>query len=206
MAGTDPGQLGVPSWALTEVARADPARRLEGMIAPGRYDVRPGDSAVEVPRALVTRSAAQYEALGLTASDGTDRYRPYQLLIIASLVEKEGVTADFGRIAQVLYNRLDERVRLELDSTVNYPLDLQAVRTSDSARARPGPYNSYRAYGLPPTPIGAPGQRAIQAALRPTPGPWMFFVKCRRDGTSCFATTLPEHQRNVRAAMAGGAF
>jgi UPF0755 protein len=206
MATTPPEELGVPGWAMDEVTRADPARRLEGLLAPGRYDVRPGSSAVEVLRTLVSRSAAQYEALGVTASSGQRGYSPYQLLIIASLVEKEGVTPDFGRVAQVLYNRLGDRVRLELDSTVNYPLDLQAVRTSDADRARPGPYNSYRAYGLPPTPIGAPGQKAVQAALRPTPGPWMFFVKCRKDGTSCFATTLPEHQQNVRTALAAGAF
>jgi UPF0755 protein len=206
MATTPPERLGVPSWALGEVTRADPARRLEGLIAPGRYDVRPGSSATEVLRTLVSRSAAQYEALGVTATGGRSGYSPYQLLVIASLVEKEGVTADFGRIAQVLYNRLGDRVRLELDSTVNYPLDLQAVRTSDADRTRPGLYNSYRNYGLPPTPIGAPGQKAVQAALRPTPGPWMFFVRCRKDGISCFATTLPEHQANVRTAMAAGAF
>lgn len=210
IATTPPEQLGVPSWALDEVSRADPARRLEGLVAPGRYDVRPGSSAAEVLRTLVSRSAAQYEALGITSTatstGGQGGYSPYQLLVIASLVEKEGVTGDFGRIAQVLHNRLTDRVRLELDSTVNYPLDLQAVRTSDADRSRSGPYNSYRNYGLPPTPIGAPGQKAVQAALHPTPGPWMFFVKCRKDGTSCFATTLAEHQQNVRIAMAAGAF
>jgi UPF0755 protein len=206
MATTPPAQLGVPGWALADVGKADPRRRLEGLIAPGRYDVRPGSSAQEALRTLVTASVTQYEALGVTAAPEQGQFSPYQLLVIASLVEKEGITPDFGKIAQVLYNRLSTRTRLELDSTVNYPLDLQALRTSTADRTRPGPYNSYLNYGLPPTPIGAPGQRAIQAMLHPTPGPWLFFVRCQKDGTSCFATTLPEHQDNVRIAMAAGAF
>lgn len=206
MAGGQLEALGVPDWARAEVAEAEPNRRLEGLIAPGRYDVRPGSSAEEVLSGLVRRSAQQYEATGLLSGATQGRYSPYQLLVISSLIEKEGITGDFAKISQVIYNRLTSRVRLEMDSTVNYPLDLQEVRTNASDRGRAGPYNSYANYGLPPTPIGAPGARAIEAALRPEAGPWMFFVKCRKDGTSCFATTLPEHTRNVRAAVAAGAF
>lgn len=198
--------LGVPDWARAEVAKAEPNRRLEGFVAPGRYDIRPGSSAEEVLRTLVSRSATQYEASGLRPGAGTGRYSPYQLLVIASLVEKESTTGDFDKVAGVIYNRLTSRVRLELDSTVNYPLDLQAVRTNAADRGRSGPYNSYANYGLPPTPIGAPSTKAIEAALRPTSGPWMFFVKCHADGTSCFATTLAEHQNNVREAQAAGVY
>lgn len=206
MASTPPARLGVPDWALDAVGKAEPNRRLEGLIAPGRYDVRPGASAEQVLNTLVTSSANQFEAEGLTGAGAQGRYSPYQLLIISSLVEKEGIAPDFGKIAQVIYNRLGDRVRLELDSTVNYTLDRQAVRTNQGDRGRPGPYNSYLAYGLPPTPIGAPGQQAIQAALNPQPGPWMFFVKCQRNGASCFSTTLAEHQQNVNTAISAGAF
>lgn len=198
--------LGVPDWARGDVAKADPNRRLEGLIAPGRYDVKPGSTPEEMLRTLVSRSASQYEASGLVTGARDGSYTPYQTLVIASLIEKEGITADFDKISQVIHNRLTSRVRLELDSTVNYPLDLQAVRTNSSDRGRAGPYNSYANYGLPPTPIGSPGTKAIEAALHPESGPWMFFVKCKTDGTSCFATTLPEHQGNVRAAQAAGVF
>ncbi|GAA5166452.1 hypothetical protein GCM10023321_57590 [Pseudonocardia eucalypti] len=206
MASTSPAQLGVPGWALGEVSKADPRRRLEGFFAPGRYDVRPGSPATEVLRTLVTRSATQFEALGLVAAADQSRYSAYQLLVISSLVEKEGITADFGKISRVIYNRLQQRIRLGMDSTVNYPLDLQEVRTSAEERSRQGPYNTYLNYGLPPTPIGAPGQRALQAALQPEPGPWVYFVRCQKEGNSCFAVTLPEHQKNVSAAVAAGAF
>lgn len=206
MATSPLAQLGVPAWATGEISRAAPERRLEGFIAPGRYDVQPGASAQEILRSLVRKTATQYEAGGLVSGAESSRYSPYQLLVIASLVEKEGITPDFGKVAGVIYNRLSDRIRLGLDSTVNYPLDLQAVRTNASDRNRSGPYNSYLNYGLPPTPIGAPGQQAIQAALRPTEGPWMYFVRCQRSGVSCFSTTLPEHEQNVKAAVAAGAF
>jgi UPF0755 protein len=85
-------------------------------------------------------------------------------------------------------------------------LDLQALRTTEADRATPGPYNSYVVAGLPPTPISAPGKEAIAAALDPEPGPWLYFVRCQTDGTSCFAETFAQHDANVAQARANGAF
>ncbi|MDN5920558.1 MAG: endolytic transglycosylase MltG, partial [Pseudonocardia sp.] len=96
--------------------------------------------------------------------------------------------------------------RLELDSTVNYPLDVQALRTTAEARGAPGPYNSYLNEGLPPTPVSSVSEQALAAALEPAPGPWRFFVRCTTEGASCFAVTFPEHQANVARARAAGAF
>lgn len=185
MVETEPAALGVPPWALRDVGRAEPARRLEGLLVPGRYDVEPGTPAVEVLRGLVETSAARLEATGLVAGAQGVGMTPYEVLVLSSLVEKEGITSDMPKVARVIYNRLGVGQRLELDSMVNYPLDLQALRTSPQDRARQGPYNSYVNTGLPPTPIAAPGREAIAAALRPEPGPWLFFVRCQTDGTSC---------------------
>jgi UPF0755 protein len=206
MAGTDPADLGVPAWALAGVRAADPVRRLEGLLVPGLYDVAPGMPAVDVLRSLLDVSAARLEASGLVAGAQAVGMEPYQVLIVASLVEKEGITADMPRVARVIYNRLAAGQRLELDSTVNYPLDLQALRTTPEDRARVGPYNSYAVTGLPPTPIAAPGRDAIAAAIAPADGPWLFFVRCQPDGTSCFGESLAEHQANVAAAIENGAF
>lgn len=206
MAETDPADLGVPAWAVDDVRRADPNRRLEGLIAPGVYDVAPGTSAGDVLRELLADSIPRLEAGGLADAQAKVGLAPYQALVVSSLVEKEGITPDMPEVARVIYNRLAGQQRLELDSTVNYPLDVQALRTTAEARATPGPYNSYAAAGLPPTPIAAPGKAAVSAALAPEPGPWLFFVRCKTDGTSCFATTLAEHQENVRQAIAAGAF
>ncbi len=204
MVDTDPAELGVPEWALEGVAAADPVRRLEGLLAPGLYDVEPGAGAVDVLRSLLTQSAPRLSALADAA--GPAGFTPYELLIVASLVEKEGITADMPRVARAVYNRLEVGQRLELDSTVNYPLDLQALATTDADRETPGPYNTYRTTGLPPTPIAAVGADAIAAALEPADGPWLYFVRCQTDGTSCFAETFAEHQANIATARANGAF
>ncbi len=168
---------------------------------PGRYDVPPGATAVDVLRGLLTTSAERLEASGLVGGAQSIGSTPYEVLVIASLVEKEAITPDMPKVARVIYNRLGAGRRLELDSMVNYPLDLQALRTTAEDRARPGPYNSYVVAGLPPTPIAAPGREAIAAALAPEPGPWLYFVRCQTDGTSCFAETFAEHH-GERAAGA----
>jgi UPF0755 protein len=128
------------------------------------------------------------------------------VLILASLVEKESITADMPRVARVIYNRLGAGQRLELDTTINYPLDVPSLYTSPENRAKPGPYNTYLNTGLPPTPIAPAGSDAVAAALAPASGSWMFFVICEKDGTSCFADTFAEHQANVAKARANGAF
>lgn len=206
MSTADLATLGVPAWAREDVAKAEPRRRLEGLLVPGRYDVRPGAPAAEVLGGLVATSVTRLESDGLVAGAQEIGFTPYNVLIVSSLVEKEGITPDMPKVARVLYNRLGAGIRLQLDSTVNYPLDLQALRTNAADRARPGPYNSYAVAGLPPTPIAAPGKAAIAAALAPADGPWQYFVRCQTDGTSCFAETLDQHNANVAEAVRVGAF
>jgi UPF0755 protein len=206
MATTDPAALGVPDWATGPVAAVEPNRKLEGLIVPGRYDVKPGSTAAELLTSVVRASATRLQAAGLPNSADKSGFTPYQILIIGSLVEKEGITGDFGKIARVVDNRLAKPMKLEFDSTINYPLDRQVVTTSPEDRARPGPYNLYLNLGLPPTPIGAPSTDAVTAAINPDSGGWLFFVKCQTDGMSCFANTPQEHQANVDSARARGVF
>lgn len=206
MAKTDPAQLGVPEWAIADVAKAAPTRRLEGLLVPGRYDVEPGSSAVDVLRGLLAASVDRIDAMGLVSGAAKVGMSPYDVLIVASLVEKESIISDMPKVARVVYNRLGAGQRLELDTTINYPLDVPSLYTSPANRAKPGPYNTYLNTGLPLTPIAAAGQNAVGAALAPAAGPWMFFVPCEKDGTSCFAVTFAEHQANVAKAHANGVF
>ena len=206
MSTTDLAALGVPPWARDDVAKAEPKRRLEGLLVPGRYDVKPGSPALDVLRGLLATSATRLEGDGLVSGARSIGYTPYKVLIVSSLVEKEAITPDMPKVARVLYNRLGAGQRLQLDSTVNYPLDLQVIRTNADDRAKPGPYNSYAVAGLPPTPIAAPGKDAIAAALAPADGPWQYFVRCHSDGSSCFAETLEQHNQNVAEAVKNGAF
>lgn len=202
----DLAKLGVPEWAVPDASKAEPKRRLEGLIMPGVYDVKPGSTPDELLTQLVTASATQMQVWGLPTMADNTGYTPYQVLTMASLVEKEAITKDFGKVAQVTYNRLREGMRLQYDSTINYVLDRPAIRTKPADRDKVGPYNSYNNSGLPPTPISSPGENALKAAATPEQGPWLFFVKCQKDGTSCFATTNDEHEANVDQAIANGAY
>jgi UPF0755 protein len=206
MATTDPAQLGVPDWALPDVRRAVPERRLEGLVAPGTYDVTPGTDAATALTSVVRTSASRLEDGGIVTQAAGDNVSPYQALIVGSLAEREGVQQDFGKIARVVYNRLPIPMRLQLDSTINYPLDRQTLLTTPFDRAAPGPYNTYVNFGLPPTPIGAVSPPALRAALTPDPGGWVYFVKCQPDGASCFAVTPAEHDANRRLAQERGAY
>lgn len=200
MATTAPAALGVPEWARAGFTAAAPNRRLEGLIAPGTYDIDPTGGPVQVLRSVLRISQQRLEAAGL-GGEGS-----YETLIRASLVEREAIATDMPRVARVISNRLVAGQRLELDSTVNYPLDVQALRTTSQARGTPGPYNSYLNTGLPPTPVSSVSDAALSAASAPAPGPWLFFVRCTTEGGSCFAVTFAEHQANVARAQAAGAF
>jgi UPF0755 protein len=97
-------------------------------------------------------------------------------------------------------------MKLEYDSTVNYVLDRPAIRTKPEDRARAGAYNTYANVGLTPGPISAPSKEAVNAALKPAAGAWLFFVRCQKDGTSCFAETVQQHQQNVKLAQDNDAY
>jgi UPF0755 protein len=207
---TDPVALGVPDWALADVKRAEPRYRLEGLIMRGVYQVKPGVSAVELIRSVIVASASKLQGFGIPGGTVNTGFRPYEVLVMASLVEKEAVEKDFGKVSQVIYNRLKEPMDLQLDSTVNYLLDQPHIRTSDANRDNGSPYNTYQNSGLPPTPIGSPSQQAIAAALKPDGGAdgndIKYFVKCQTDGTSCFSKTFPEHDAKDKKAQRDGIY
>jgi UPF0755 protein len=206
MGQADLNQLAVPDWAAEPMSRVEPGRRLEGLLVPGTYDVRPGSSAVELLRRVTETSMARLLAGGFPASVAGTGRSPYEVLVIASVIEREAITPDFRRVARVIDNRLAAGMPLQMDSTINYPLDRPEANTSDVDRGRPGPYNTYLNIGLPASPIGAPSVAAIIAALNPEPGIWRYFVKCQKNGSSCFSVTREEHDAAVRDAAARGVF
>lgn len=203
---TDPVALGVPDWALADVKRADPQYRLEGLIMRGVYQVKPGVSAVELIRSVIVASAQKLAGVGIPGGTVNTGFRPYEVLVMASLIEKEAIEKDFSKVSQVIYNRLKKPMALQFDSTINYKNNQPHIRTSDADRNKPGPYNTYLTQGLTPTPIGSPSQQAVTAALKPEGGDIMYFVKCQKDGTSCFATTFDEHNANDQKAQKDGIY
>ncbi|MFC3896754.1 endolytic transglycosylase MltG [Lentzea rhizosphaerae] len=203
---TDPVALGVPDWALADVKRAEPVHRLEGLIMRGVYQVKPGVSAVELIRSVVVASVQKLQSVGIPGGTANTGFRPYEVLVMASLIEKEAVEKDFTKVSQVIYNRLKEPMPLQFDSTINYQLNQPHIRTSDADREKAGPYNSYVNQGLPPTPIGSPSQQAVAATMKPEGGDIKYFVKCQKDGTTCFSKTIDEHDALVAKARKEGVY
>ncbi|WP_257158312.1 endolytic transglycosylase MltG [Corynebacterium cystitidis] len=204
-ANADPGVLGVPTWALDQVEeRTGDPKRIEGLIAPGQYVVDPNSTAEEILTDLITRSTAKYNDTGIVERAGAIGLTPYELLTAASLVEREAPAGEFDKVARVILNRLDEPMRLEFDSTVNYGLEDVEVATTDEDRARETPWNTYAMDGLPATPIASPSETAIGAMENPADGDWLFFVTIDQDGTTVFNNTFEEHLNDVQRAQQSG--
>lgn len=206
-ASADLKSLGVPEWALGPASDAPPKRRLEGLIMPDVYHVEPGASAEEVLRKVLKSSAAKLQAAGLPQAAEKTNQPAYDVLKVASLIQSEGIAKDFPKVSRVIYNRLNPPpMPLGLDSTINYPLDKPSLLTDPADRGRPGPYNTYLEPGLPPTPISAASEDAITAAIKPADGQWKYFVKCYKDGTSCFADDIAQHEIYKQEAQNRGAW
>ncbi len=201
----DPAALNVPDWAMKPVtALGQNHRRLEGLIAPGAWNVDPSGSAQQILATLVAESADHYVKGGLLDTAKAMNMSPYEILVVGSLVQREAKPADFAKVARVIYNRLAAPQRLEFDSTVNYPLDRQEVATTDADRAKVTPWNTYASDGLPATPICSPGDEALAAAERPDPGDWLYFVTVDMDGTTLFTKDYQQHLANIELARRNG--
>ena len=171
----------------------------EGWFLPETYLFVRGDSDVKL---LQRAFAAMQQALDQAWSKraiGLPFETPYELLILASIVEKESsLEAERGEIAGVFVRRLSERWRLEADPTVIYGMGdtFQGdIRRSDLRRDTP--YNTYTRHGLPPTPIALPGLASLQATAHPAQGQAMFFVADGQGGHT-FSVTLEEHNEAVQ--------
>ena len=122
----------------------------------------------------------------------------YEALIMASIVEKEtGQASEREQISGVFVRRLEKRMRLQTDPTVIYGMgDKYKGNIRKRDLQRDTPYNTYRRFGLPPTPIALPGRESIYAALHPAEGDALYFV-ARGDGSHQFSATLKEHNKAV---------
>ena len=197
--------LSVPDWAANPVAAlGNDHRRLEGLIAPGTWNIDPSASAQDILSTLIGASATQYAQGGLLDTAKAMNMSPYQILTVGSLVQRESKPDDFAKVARVIYNRLHENRTLEFDSTVNYPLDRIEVATTDADRAQHTSWNTYVRPGLPATPICSPGQPALAAAEQPAPGDWLYFVTIDMQGTTLFTRDYEQHLANIELAKRNG--
>ncbi|MEU5958412.1 endolytic transglycosylase MltG [Streptomyces sp. NPDC047525] len=193
--------LGLPDWANTEKDIKDP---LEGFLYPSSYPVAKGQKPETVLKKMVAHATQKYDELGLKSKAAELQLEnPLQVLTVASLVQAEGMTHDdFKKMASVVYNRLKSsntvtNQKLEFDSTYNYLKGQSEINIPISKiRSDPDPYNTYFHKGLPPGPIGNPGDEALKATLAPDTGGWMFFISVDGKKTQ-FTKTLAEHEKLV---------
>jgi peptidoglycan lytic transglycosylase G len=178
--------------------RAENARNLEGFLFPATYELkkdRPMSALVEQQLSAFRQHFEQVDLRYARKKNLT----PYDVLIIASLVEREAVLPkERPLIASVIYNRLKQDMPLGIDATVRFVTGNWNKPLRNSELANPSPYNTRLNPGLPPGPIGNPGIDSIRAAARPARTDYLFFVvKPGGDGAHAFASSDAEHQRNV---------
>ncbi len=166
-AAASSSDLGLPSYAGGNV---------EGFLFPATYDLAPGMSAKDILKTLIAKFDSEAKRFDLEARAAQMGRSPYEIVTVASLLEVEGHPRDFGKVARVVYNRLAMPMRLEFDSTVNYGLGKTDVILTTDLLNKDTPYNMYLHDGLTPTPIDNPGAEAIEAALNPDAGDWIYFI------------------------------
>ncbi|MFI0234109.1 endolytic transglycosylase MltG [Streptomyces sp. NPDC017086] len=189
--------LGLPAWAKNTGDLMDP---LEGFLFPGTYPAAKGMKPEAVLRQMVTQAKQKYAAYGLDDKArelGVDN--AFELVTVASLVQAEGKThEDFRKMAEVVYNRLkptntETNRLLQFDSTYNYLKGTSNIHISEKEiNSNASPYNTYRHQGLPPGPIGNPGEDALKATLNPTHEGWIYFVATDGTNNTEFAKTYAE--------------
>lgn len=200
--------------------RPDGVTSLEGLLFPDTYQVSNADNEGQVVERMIglMERVVDQEIQGTPGAEDRD---PYEVLIVASMIEKEAkLDDDRSKIASVIYNRLFIGMNLAIDATLYYEGDrdtpFSELRQVDT------PYNTYLRPGLPPTPIANPGRASIRAALNPAPNPppgdplcqelddptrgclYLFYVLADEEGGHAFAVTDTQHQANVDAAAAAG--
>jgi UPF0755 protein len=171
----DPKALGLPAYA-----EGNP----EGYLFPATYAFGPKEKPADMLHDMVARWQQAATDNDLEAGAEALGYTPQEIMTIASLIEAEGRGKYRAKIARVIYNRLEIDPNpaagfLQIDASVNYALDRTGstvITDEDKESVADSPYNTYTQKGLPPTPIEAPGDDSIQAALHPADGPWFFYV------------------------------
>jgi UPF0755 protein len=190
-AAKQPQALALPSWITIS-----PEGYPEGYLFPATYQVPPNAKAMDVLKMFATRFNQEVNSIQLVQGAAALGKTPNQIVTIASIIEAEAAGAsDRGKIARVIYNRLQDTgsfPTLGMDSTTRYALGGYTGQLKQSQLAVDSPYNTRVKPGLPPGPIDNPGEAALEAALHPTSGPWLYFVTLPKENVTKFAVTSSE--------------
>jgi UPF0755 protein len=219
-AAKNPEALGSPDFWFNrnnEDGRT-PVKSLEGFLFPDTYGFPPNADATTILKQMVARFFEVADEVKFVETAESKGVTPFEALTVASLVEREaGVHEDMPKVSRVVYNRLQPAWQnvdcgcLAFDATTNYWRQLQGLPVKPSSqmtlaelRDPKNVYNTSVKPGLPPGPIANPGRVALEAAINPAQGPWLYFVLIDKEGRSAFAVTFAEHQANIAKAKQNG--
>ncbi|MFG2720531.1 endolytic transglycosylase MltG [Streptomyces sp. NPDC048416] len=192
--GTAKKAVATADLKLPAEARGNP----EGYLFPATYPVTDETTPGALLAYMVATANRRFGQDRLAESARRGGLTVYQMVTVAGIVQAEADSAaDMGKVARVIRNRLDRGMPLQMDSTLNYALNRSTLATTTHDTRTDSPYNTYEHKGLPPTPIGNPGQQALDAAVHPAPGPWLYFVTVA-PGDTRFTDSYAQHQLNVR--------
>lgn len=213
-AAKDPVGLGVPDWWFKRDDGKKVTYSIEGFLFPATYEIPANATAESILKMMINKFLTVTGELNFAERVQNERHiSPYEALIVASLAQAEaGIDEDLGKIARVAYNRLYvKNMPLQFDVTINYWFELQGKETKASKdllqselQDKKNPYNTHVRTGLPPTPINSPGKLALEGAMDPPKGDWVYFVAIDHEGHSAFAETYEEHKRNEQKAKENG--
>jgi UPF0755 protein len=193
------------SGAVRSLYQPQGVDSLEGLLFPDTYRVDENEDEQAVLARMVSTLDQVATELGYAEAAAKVGREPYEVLIIASLIEAEAkVDGDRAKISRVIYNRLAQDMTLGIDATVYYALQRRGGSLTRSDLEVDSPYNTREFPGLPPTPIGLPGRASLEAAINPEPGPWLYYVLTDEAGNHAFSESFEEFQRNVADARRRG--
>ncbi|MEL4357996.1 MULTISPECIES: endolytic transglycosylase MltG [unclassified Luteococcus] len=188
-AAKNPQALGLPKWVGSNP---------EGFFFPQTYEIGQKPTATSILKLMAKQFnevAARNELV--SKAEGLKR-TPMEIITVASILEAEAKEKDQPIVAGIIYNRLEDGMQLQLDSTSYYATKTPLGKPLPKGfREQDSPYNTYKAAGLPPGPIGAPGEKAIKAALNPTNSEYKYWLTVNyKTGETKFAKTFEEHEKN----------
>ncbi|MEU8235932.1 endolytic transglycosylase MltG [Actinoplanes sp. NPDC048967] len=216
-AAKDPEALGVPAFWFNRTDGQKKTKSIEGFLFPDTYEFPPKGTAAEYLTLMVEHFMNVANEVDFVKQAETQRnISPYEVLTVASLAQAEaGNAEDLGKVARVAYNRLygdDFHCKcLEFDVGINYYYQLTGRPTKSSGKMTDkelfdtkNPYRLHGKDGLTPTPINNPGKAALQGALAPPKGNWLYFVAIDKQGHSAFTNSYPQHEKNIETAKKNG--
>lgn len=182
-----------------------PGATLEGLLFPDTYQVGNDMTEAQALSLMTTQFDAVAAELDLDNRAAALGYTPYQIVTIASMIEEEAkIDDERAKIARVIYNRLGQGVRLDIDATTLYAVGKEGNTLTLSDLDSDSPYNTRKQAGLPPGPISAPGRASLEAALAPADGSWFYYVLADADGRHAFTDSADEFEILVAEAEEKG--